>query len=256
MELSFSRDSDSSRILPSLLTDWSAAVTSVIFSEKLSGVVLILTMILAAGARTKAQIPPITKAISKATPRTIHFLRESKVGIFLVVFSLFSSESCSNSLESNSSTWCTFDLFGKEELPFWAFFVSTFFAAWVSAGFEDWGASCSDSSTTSSTSLIDWSFKLGLLETGASLYSLGKTGLDWRFLAKGRPDTAASFISTGSSVTITTALSRFLAVFAINFRLIALRITLSFFGGTRAITFCFDDLRWLIISVISSSGSI
>ena len=76
-----------------------------------------------------------------------------------------------------------------------------------------------------------------------SLYSLGNTGRDCRFFENGRPEAAESLINTGSNVIITTALSRFLAVLAINFRLIALRKTLSFFGGTRATTFCLEPLR-------------
>ena len=126
MELSFSRVSDSSRILPSLLTAWSAAATNVIFSEKLSGVVLIFTIILAAGARTKAQTLPIIRTMNRATPNMIHFLRDSKVGIFLTDFSLPSSVSCSSSLESRFSTRFDFDLFAEIKLSFVASFGSAF----------------------------------------------------------------------------------------------------------------------------------
>ena len=126
MELSFSRVSDSSRILPSLLTAWSAAATSVIFSEKLSGVVLIFTIILVAGARTKAQTLPIIRTMNRAAPKMIHFLRDSKVGIFLTDFSLLSSVSCSSSLESRFSTRFDFDLFAEVKLSFAVSFGSAF----------------------------------------------------------------------------------------------------------------------------------
>ena len=89
----------------------------------------------------------------------------------------------------------------------------------------------------------------------ASLNSEGKVGREFKFLAKGRLESAAIFMRVGSVVTTTMALSCIFAVRAISLRLIELRRTFNFFGGTSAIIFCLEALIWLIISVISSSGS-
>ena len=76
----------------------------------------------------------------------------------------------------------------------------------------------------------------------ASLNSEGKVGREFRFLAKGRLESAAIFMRVGSVVTTTMALSWTFAVRAISLRLIELRRTFNFFGGTSAIIFCLEAL--------------
>ena len=224
------------------------------FSEKLLAVVRILTSIVAAGAKTKAQIKKIIKRTRAIAPMIIHLRYFSRAGTFFLPFLPFLS---SFSKSSEVKSW--------EDLPAldladWFFDDVDFLlpeAPWEPSWAEDLlaelpAASEPGSLSSKSASLITCSPRSGV----ASIISEGSFGRDCRVLATGICAAAASLVSEESPETITTVLPAVWAALATSLVLTALRRTPIFLGGTRATTFWLAFLIRAMISVISSSGSI
>ena len=89
-----------------------------------------------------------------------------------------------------------------------------------------------------------------------STSATGTTGADCKFFATGIFVTAAILTIDGSVVTRTIVFLALAPTLAINFILTTLLKTPAFLGGTKATIFDFEFSILVMISVISSSGSI
>ena len=217
--------------------------------EKLFSTVRTPTVTVAAGAIAKAQIAMRIKT-TKPIPQPIEIFLCS----FIQSINLFPDADFLSELRFFFSAFSPLSEFSSP-----ASSSSTFSA------FSSSSESSSADSTVISFTITFSALSLPLASITSSLVTasvsdsssnFGITGADCRFLVTGNLVTAANLMMDGSVVTSTIVFSAFMPALVINFMFTMLRNTPAFLGGTNATIFSFEFSILVMISVISSSGSI